>query len=1351
MVAKDKKKKKNTLGTLLGLSWRIFFYGALVIILLGSVIFSLLQSEMAEKFLLERITQGLQQVVEEEVSIRALSLDLINKSVTLNGFKLESRDPDVYPAPLKIESITIKASALALLQGNVLIRHISLYRPEINLVQDENGHNNLPVFKELNMQDGSLQVEVRQLDVGSGVIRLNGREVGWQMLSGGVNLQAAHIGKNRYQGTSLINNILVKMPLTQEMMINLDMSFLANEDHINIRADVTDENDRDLAFNSLTYSLKGNELSLASSYSFDLSRLELGEEISAIGTVNLVGELFWGDGQTPRVSGTIDSSGVIINDNPLDDVYADFTLTETGFVCEEIRAKIWNGEFSASGEVANIYTSPVLQANLDIEGFQLDQLFHTLGADYIKMDSELSLTAQTSWDFNNIENSTLDVHLSGQVDSRAYEEWKDSVEINRQERIYTILEQSRFPLAFSSDLKMENGVLAVQPGSWLAVADSIVELSGEISPDNFHFKVESSLIDSAEASLVLANVDRFFGASFPELEQVYGVASFIRLFDASGSFTMDLKGPADKMSYNLQVFAGGGEFIKHPLGNSSGGINFSGHTMELEDLRFVVGGGSLTLNGTVELPAPGQPPTLPPKIKLNAVTEDVPLADIAWVINPQGTEEILGSISSNLYVEFVDPTKLKGNGHIMLKDVGYKGNSVQSLESEISFGETWGFTNLNVLGNEGEEISGNLELTPANRQWNAELKVRSLDLSRYAAMFGEEADLDGEAELDLSISGEFLEARGNASFKVDNLYIQGAELGNISGSLEAQGKEGTIKLKAGEKEYLIKSSIEGDNYDTIAFSLAEDEIDLTPLMLNFIEDERFYLFVYDGISFRIKAGDTGFEALDINMGSVTIGMEQFALTSKNLKLKLDNQNRFLVEDVHILQGGQEGRNTTLSGYFDMSENGELGLNLNGSINLYSLSDFFPDFSFGGEGIIDIQLKGNLQAPLLYGSVSVNDGFIRHKETDLTFPDFNGDLRLDGERIELSSMSSRFASGVVIMDGFIEMSWVSMEPLSYQFTLQGNNIQYPFLPGVDTTVDASLAMRGQGPELAISGDINITRASYTLRFDPEAEFARLSNVEPVPVVDEKLRNIKLDIGIRGEEGIRVDNNFAQMDLALDLRLQGSMAEPGMTGRAEVLRGEVFYRDRKYRINTGIIDFVNPNRIQPQFDFRAETQVKDYRIFLDFHGSPERLYPELSSDPVVSSIDILNLLAVGNIRENPFPSDNEKVQERLLGLGLSGFLTKQITGEFERRAEDLFGIDRFRIDPFILERGATPTARVTIGEQLTDKLSVVYSSNLSKDDQQVLVFEYRLSPSLLLVGTREEDGSYAVDIHLQHRFK
>ena len=62
-----------------------------------------------------------------------------------------------------------------------------------------------------------------------------------------------------------------------------------------------------------------------------------------------------------------------------------------------------------------------------------------------------------------------------------------------------------------------------------------------------------------------------------------------------------------------------------------------------------------------------------------------------------------------------------------------------------------------------------------------------------------------------------------------------------------------------------------------------------------------------------------------------------------------------------------------------------------------------------------------------------------------------------------------------------------------------------------------------------------------------------------------------------------------------------------------------------IRRGTIDFANPQKIDPLFDIEAETRIRSYRVTLKVNGTLERVYPTLSSDPPLCTVEILSLLA------------------------------------------------------------------------------------------------------------------------------
>ena len=103
------------------------------------------------------------------------------------------------------------------------------------------------------------------------------------------------------------------------------------------------------------------------------------------------------------------------------------------------------------------------------------------------------------------------------------------------------------------------------------------------------------------------------------------------------------------------------------------------------------------------------------------------------------------------------------------------------------------------------------------------------------------------------------------------------------------------------------------------------------------------------------------------------------------------------------------------------------------------------------------------------------------------------------------------------------------------------------------------------------------------------------------------------------------------------------------------------------------------------------------------------------------------------------------------GAGAILSRSFAEKLETRTSRLFGIEKFSIDPFLFGSERDPGARITLGKQITKDLSVNYSTDLSSNQQgQIVVFEYKVADWLTTVGTRDQDGSFAVDFKLKKRF-
>ena len=87
------------------------------------------------------------------------------------------------------------------------------------------------------------------------------------------------------------------------------------------------------------------------------------------------------------------------------------------------------------------------------------------------------------------------------------------------------------------------------------------------------------------------------------------------------------------------------------------------------------------------------------------------------------------------------------------------------------------------------------------------------------------------------------------------------------------------------------------------------------------------------------------------------------------------------------------------------------------------------------------------------------------------------------------------------------------------------------------------------------------------------------------------------------------------------------------------------------------------------------------------------------------------------------------------------------------QKIFGVSRIKIDPQMQNQsgleynGAGPT--VTIEQQVANKLTVTYVSNLSRSNYQTIQAEYNVNRSVSIVATRDWNGILSFDLRVRQR--
>jgi translocation and assembly module TamB len=239
---------------------------------------------------------------------------------------------------------------------------------------------------------------------------------------------------------------------------------------------------------------------------------------------------------------------------------------------------------------------------------------------------------------------------------------------------------------------------------------------------------------------------------------------------------------------------------------------------------------------------------------------------------------------------------------------------------------------------------------------------------------------------------------------------------------------------------------------------------------------------------------------------------------------------------------------------------------------------------------------------------------------------------------------------------------------------------------------------------------------------------------------------------------------------DLTLQGTYDRPTILGDADVERGEVIFEGNRYRVTRGSLKFANPLAIQPFFDVEAETDVRSpgqtYRVIVGFSGTTEQLRPTISSDPPLPTADVLALLfsdvrrtGAGDVapelraKLNPTQTQND-----ILTTRATQGLATPFSAEVDKMAKETFGVDTFQVSPSLVDpynqqtARLNPTARVTIGKRISERVYLTYSRSLGTTiNDQIVLLEYEENDRLSWILSRNEDSqTYALEFRVRRVF-
>lgn len=653
------------------------------------------------------------------------------------------------------------------------------------------------------------------------------------------------------------------------------------------------------------------------------------------------------------------------------------------------------------------------------------------------------------------------------------------------------------------------------------------------------------------------------------------------------------------------------------------------------------------------------------------------------------------------------------------------------------------------------------------------IPVESLDTWRFP-----QAPLTGMLQFTANGTGSTLDPTYEARGSIADLYAGDEGVGQVSSRLRYVHETVIIEqLEAASPRLSVSGSgrvAMNDEMDAeMSFRVTNTAID--PYLRLIAPQTKLSPYATAIVSGAVRVSG---ELADYRYMSADITVDKAELTLFDYPLRNDGPMHITYGDsvVHVGRFKLAGDDTQLDVTGDVSlESEQVNVSAKGGVNLAILQAFFPNLRSSGAAEISADISGDMRSPQFAGSASISRGRVRHFALPHSFEDVNGRVLFDVDGLRLDGVRGRLGGGDVQLGGTIGLK--GYLPNELNLTATGRNMTLRYPEGFQSRLNADLAVRGTVEGAELSGTVNVLHATMTRELDSEAGLLGLAAAESsasggivsgTPI--ETGIPLSYEVQIIAPQTLRIDNALARVVASGDLTVRGTYDHPSVTGRVDINRGELNFQGNRYVFTRGSVEFTNPAAIEPVFDIEAETRIRvqsgngyqygqTYRVNIQVAGTTERMMPTFTSDPQLPQIDIISLLfgetdpTKLNNAELRAVDNEQRANLNLLQAQSARLLTSSLSSQVGKVVERAIGVDTVQITPllgFSDTAQLSPTARVTLGKRVSERVFITYTRALNTGRAEVILLEYDQSDNLSWVLSKNEDQSFALDFRVRHRF-
>lgn len=282
--------------------------------------------------------------------------------------------------------------------------------------------------------------------------------------------------------------------------------------------------------------------------------------------------------------------------------------------------------------------------------------------------------------------------------------------------------------------------------------------------------------------------------------------------------------------------------------------------------------------------------------------------------------------------------------------------------------------------------------------------------------------------------------------------------------------------------------------------------------------------------------------------------------------------------------------------------------------------------------VSADARGTLGDPVISGSLATDNATINSPVTGMRLRNVEARGRFSGAQLVLTDFSATARNGGFVT-GSGSFTFAGIAGVAMDLRMEAENATLLDRDDIGATVTGPITLKSDGSGGTIGGDLILNRSRFAM--GRAAAVAQIPELRVVEInrngdeIERPKRNVPWNLAIKAKARSRLMVTGLGLDSEwrAGLDIGGTVTNPTIAGRAELVRGGYTFAGRRFELREGRIQFDGRTPINPTLDIDAEADVSDLTATIHVGGTG--LKPDISftSVPAMPQDELLSRILFG----------------------------------------------------------------------------------------------------------------------------